>query len=108
MTLVCSHKPIENNRLGIPEPSAPDAWVVNGSFWGSQGQRPGPGVQGARSPLAAARVGQLHFAQKKVHSNTWEAKLPCRRPRRATALCSKEPLFEDKRGESRMNPQIYD
>ena len=31
--------------------------LVIASNWGSQGQRPGPGVQGARPPLAARRAG---------------------------------------------------
>jgi hypothetical protein len=42
-----------------PEACASSARHVIASNWGSQGQRPGPGVQGARSPLAARRVGVL-------------------------------------------------
>src|SRR4051812_29220865 len=49
-----------------PEACAPDAWHTITSNQGSQGRSPGPGVQGARPPLAAARAGHLHLAEKSL------------------------------------------
>jgi hypothetical protein len=46
-----------------PQACTPDARQTTASHRGSQGRSPGPGVQGARSPLAARRVGERHLAQ---------------------------------------------
>jgi hypothetical protein len=72
MPLVCPKLIPWPDWLSIPEACALDHSDATASNWGSQGQRPGPGVQGARPPLAAARAGQLHFTGKQLHSGPAE------------------------------------
>jgi hypothetical protein len=72
MLTICRDLDQHTAAQHCPEPCASDLHITTTSNRGSQGQRPGPGVQGARSPLAAARVGHLHYKRAQLLSTGGE------------------------------------